>query len=193
MKLIVCEGPDDQSVIEGLLSHARISGVQIEHCGGVPKFNDYLRALPKRGDFVRQEVESLGIMLDADESRATCWQRIQDRVREAFGIELKAECKWAGNRPRIGAFIAGTGESGTLEDLALGAASKQQGFRCLDAYFRCLSDETGRPYYSGKARFRAWMASQSDYDLGLGMAAKNNYIPWDSAMFDSLRQFLVGL
>ena len=193
MKLIICEGQDDQSVIEGLLSHAGIAGIRIESCGGVPKFNDYLRGLPKRGDFVRREVEALGIVLDADQSRATCWQRIQDRVREAFGVELKAECEWEGNRPRIGAFIAGAGTAGTLEDLALEAAGGQNGFRCLDAYFRCLSDETGQTRYSGKARFRAWMASQSDHDLRLGKAATGGYIPWDSNAFDSLRQFLVGL
>jgi hypothetical protein len=193
MKLVVCEGEDDQAVIEGLARHAGLKDIRVEGCRGVDNFGQFLRGLPQRPEFTRREVSVLGIVLDADRDRAACWQRIQDRVREAFHVDLAAEGVFAGDRPRIGALITAVGNQGTLEDVVLEAVRNQPGFRCLEEYFRCLAAETGRPSYPAKARFRAWMASQADYDLRVGKAASGGYLPWTSAAFDSLRQFLIAL
>lgn len=190
MKLVVCEGPDDQAVIEGLLAVAGLAGITVEPCGGVPNFNRYLHTLPQRPEFTRHEVASLAIVLDADESRAGCWQRICDRVREGFGVELTAEGVLAGDRPKIGACIMGLGDRGTLEDLVLESLRSTKGFSCLEEYFQCLSAETGRPRYPAKARFRAWMASQADHDLRVGKAAAGGYIPLESPAFVPLRELL---
>lgn len=193
MKFVVCEGGDDQAVIEGLARHAGLKDIRVEGCGGVDNFGQYLRGLPQRPEFTRREVSALGIVLDADRDRAARWQQIRERVREAFHVDLAAESVFAGTHPKISALITAVGDQGTLEDVVLEAVRDQRGYRCLEEYFRCLAAETGRPAYPAKARFRAWMASQADYDLRVGKAAIAGYIPWEAPTFAGLRAFLRAL
>ncbi len=190
MKLVLCEGEDDQAVIEGLIKSGSVSGITVEQYKGTPKFREFLLALPQRGEFTRREVTSLGIQMDADTDRAAAWQRVKDCVKEAFGVELLREGKFAGSRLRIAGFITGVGDRGCLEDVCLEAVRDFPGFVCLDQYFQCLCRETGKTSFHGKARFRAWMASQSDFDLRVGKAAKEGHLPWNSPAFDGLRNFL---
>ena len=193
MKLLVCEGKDDQALLQGLVGQLGLEGVTIEPCEGVPSFDLFVRQLPKRGEFTRREVASLGIILDADLDRAACWQRIRERVQEAFQIELRGENQFAGDRPRIGGFIVGSGPSGNLEDLLLEACRDKPGFSCLSDYFACLAKAMPDATFKSKARFRAWMAAQSKYDLRAGKAAEEGYIPFDSPVFDELKSFLRAL
>lgn len=193
MKLVLCEGEDDQAVIEGLIENSGMSGIAVEQYKGTPKLREYLRALPQRPEFTRREVASLGIVMDADTARASAWQRVKDCVGQAFDVELLREAEFVSDLPRIAGFITGVGDQGSLEDLCLEAVRSSAGFVCLDQYFQCLCRETGKTSFPGKARFRAWMASQSDFDLRVGLAARKGHLPWDNPAFDGLRAFLRAL
>lgn len=190
MKLIVCEGADDQAVLEELLQHLGRQDVVVEQCKGVDNLGRYLRELQKRPEFVRQEVESLGVMIDADQNGDDAWRRVGALVKESFGVELRERGVSAGERPRIVGFVNGRDNRGTLEDVCLEALRGQPGFACLEEYFRCLEQTTDRKTYPAKARFRAWMAAQADFDLRTGKAAKQGYLPWESPAFEPLRDFL---
>ena len=194
MKLVICEGPGDVSVISGLAKASGLTDMSFEYYGGRNKLEAFLRELPKRPDFTRREVESLAVTIDAEQNGAASWQKVQNAIRQGFGIELTTRSVFQGDSPKIGGFvIAGSDDKGMLEDLCLASVQDKPGFPCLAEYFRCLVEKTERKEYHAKAKFRAWMASQSDFELHAGKAADKGYLPWDSAAFDSLRQFLKAL
>ncbi len=194
MKLVICEGEDDRSVIQGLCQFSKLENIQVEHCGGRTNLESYLRELPKRPEFTRNEVAGLAIVIDAETSAANSWQKIVNGVRQSFCIALDREGDFTGTPMRIGGFVVSADDgTGMIEDLCLQAVASQPGFECLEEYFRCLSEKTGSAGYPAKAKFRAWMASQSDFDLRVGRAADKGYLPWDSIAFEPLRQFLAKL
>jgi hypothetical protein len=194
MKLVLCEGPDDEAVIRGLCKDRALTGLTVEAYLGRDNLANVLAELPKRPEFVRQEVVSLGITLDANADADASWRLLCDAVRGSFGVSLTQRGVFVGSKPRIGGFIvSGPDGKGMLEDLCLGAVSAKPGYDCLEAYFKCLTERTGRKDYHSKAKFRGWMASQSDYELHVGKAAVEGYLPFDHAAFDPLRNFLVAM
>jgi hypothetical protein len=190
-KLVLCEGKDDQAVIEGLLGHLGIEAqVSVEAIRGRDKLGAYLRALSQRSDFARQEVESLGIILDADNDPEGGWRRIVDQVESVFKVSLPAPDTKVGTRPGIIATLVPAGRrTGMLESVCLESVSTQPEHRCFEEYVECVKRVTSREWHP-KARFRAWMASQADYDFLVERAARENLLPWEHEAFESLRQFL---
>ena len=194
MKLVLCEGEDDLAVIRGLCQARHLIGLTVEHFGGRNNLENVVRELPKRPEFVRQEVDSLAVTLDAEQSQDSSWQKVRETIRVGFGVTLPQQREFAGEKPKVAGFIVSRPDgTGMLEDLCLAAVSNQPGYQCLDDYFRCLAERTTRKEYHPKAKFRAWMASQTDFDLRVGKAAVEGYLPWDSPAFDSLAQFLATL
>jgi hypothetical protein len=194
MKLVLCEGPDEVSVLQQLCGARGIPGLTVEPYNGRNKLPNVLRELPKRPEYVQQQIESLAILLDANGNPTGAWQRVRDGVQEHLGVSLQGRGSLAGDKPRIAGYIvAGADGKGMLEDLCLLALNNEPGFECLNHYFRCLSEKTDRKEYHAKAKFRAWMSAQSDFDLRLGLAAEKGYVPWNSSSFDSLALFLASI
>lgn len=195
-KLVLCEGGDDKAIISGLCAAHGIDGISVEDYKGRDKLRTYVHGLRQRPDFVRGEIESVGITRDADEDGQAAWKSVQDAAKAAFGIVLKERGKTAGERPRVAGFIvARPGEDrGKLEDLCLAAVSQQAGYSCLEDYFHCLSEKTEKQTYDAKAKWQAWMASQRDYKLSLtDLATKPGGVSYTNPAFDSLRDFLRSL
>ncbi len=191
MKLLLCEGKDELSVIKELCETSGLPSLSVEEFGGKDRLRQVLAELPKRPDFVRKEVESLGILLDAEDDPAAMWQKLRNDVQATFAVDLTGEAVFAWDRPRIAGLLVGAKDGrGMLEDLCLEALSDQPGFPCLVEYFRCLSEKTGVTEFHAKARFRAWMASQSEYEFHVGKAAEAGFLPWANSAFDRLREFL---
>src|SRR6266851_6250789 len=189
MKLVLCEGPDDLEVIRELCKERGVTGLTIERYKGRDNLANVLSELPKRPEFARQEVVSLGITLDANAGGNAAWQLLCNAVRGSFGVSLTERGLFVGAKPRIGGFIvSGPDAKGMLEDLCLAAVSDQPGYPCLEAYFKCLTERTGKKDYHSKSKFRAWMASQSDYELYVGKAAAEGYLPFGHAAFNPLAQ-----
>jgi len=194
MKLVLCEGPDDEAVIRGLCKDRGLTGLTVEAYLGRANLADALVELPKRPEFARQEVVSLGITLDANADGNAAWQLLCNAVRDSFGVSLTERGVFVGAKPRTGGFIvSGPDGKGMLEDLCLASVSAKLGYPCLEAYFKCLTERTSRKQYHSKAKFRAWMASQSDYELYVGKAAVEGYLPFDHAAFNPLAQFLASM
>ena len=194
MKLVLCEGKEDMRVVLGLCAASNIVGLTVEECGGRNKLEGVLREMPKRPEFTRGEVESLAVMIDAETSNDASWQKIQNAVHLGFGYHPPTHGEFAGESLKIAGFvISGKEGVGMLEDLCLEAVSHLPGYSCLEEYFRCLAGKTEVKEYHAKARFRAWMASQKDFELGVSLAAGKGYVPWESPAFDPLRVFLRSL
>jgi len=182
-------------VISALCKALNIEGLHVEQYAGREKMRDVVCALPGRPEFAKGEIESIGITQDADEDGQAAWASVCDAAKAAFGVVLAERGKPAGQRPRVAGFILACpgADQGMLEDLCLAAASQKPGYSCLEDYFRCLTEKTGKPAYHPKARFRAWMASQSDYELHAGLAAEEGYVPFANPAFHPLRDFLRAL
>lgn len=193
MKLVICEGEDDVAVVQGILAHLNIGDIRVEPYKGTGNLSAFLHSLPQRGDFTRKEVESLGVIIDADNDGHAAWRKLSDLVQRSFGVALPAPRAVAGEAPRIAGFVTAVGNAGALEDVCLEAVRTQPGYPCLEEYFRCLTEHHAGRKFGGKAKFRAWMASQADYDLRVGKAAAQGYLPWESPAFDPLREFLRAL
>ena len=194
MKLVLCEGKDEVSVMEGLCEASGLSGLTVEPIHGKDKLREVLTELPKRPEFARKEVESLGILLDAGQDPTAMWQKLRHDVQATLGPALTDQAVFAGERPKVaGLLVGGKDGRGMLEDLCLEAVRSQPGFPCLEDYFRCLAEKTGQEEYHSKARFRAWMASQSEFEFHVGKAAEKGFLPWANPAFDRLREFLKKL
>lgn len=191
MKLVLCEGLDDVAVVTQLCKASKLQGLRVEQIGGRNNLQSFLREMRKRPEFVRQEIEIIAILLDANSDPAATWQKLRNDVQSTFGSHLDAPVRPVGERPRVaGMLVSASNGRGMLEDLCLEAVSDQPGFACLKQYFTCLSRETGRKEYPAKARFRAWMAAQTEFDLRVGKAAEGGYLPWDHPAFGELKRFL---
>jgi hypothetical protein len=194
MKLVLCEGNDEVSVLRELCGARGIPDLTFEPYKGRDNLPNVLRELPKRPEYAQQQIECLAILLDANGNPNGAWQRVLDGVREYLGVRLSERGLFVGDKPSIAGYIvAGPDGTGMLEDLCLMALKRVPGFDCLDQYFACLSEKTDRKDYHAKAKFRAWMSAQSDFDLRLGLAAAKGYVPWGSSAFDPLAQFLASI
>ncbi len=194
MKLVLCEGNEDLLVVSGLCAASDIAGLTVEHCAGRNNLERVLMEMPKRPEFTRGEVESLAVLIDAEISKDASWEKIQNAVHLGFGFRPPTHGELAGESLRIAGFvISGKGGVGMLEDLCLEAVSHLSGYACLEEYFRCLVEKTKVKEYHPKAKFRAWMASQRDYELKVSLAADKGYVPWESPAFNLLREFLRSL
>lgn len=191
MKLVLCEGKDEIAVITELCKAREIGGLTVEHYGGIPNVWNVIEQLPKRPAYAQKEIESLAILMDGDDDPDAAWQRLCDVVRKHLKVSLPGRGRFAGDKPQVAGYvIAGVEGKGMLEDLCLRAVSGTPGFNCLDEFFRCMAEKTDKKEYHAKARFRAWMSTQSDYDLGVGLAATRGHLPWESPAFDPLVEFL---
>ncbi len=194
MKLVRGERNDEVAVLQELCGAREIPGLTVEPYNGRNNLINVLRELPKRPEYAQQQLESLAILLDANGNPAGAWQRVSNGVQEHIGVTLPERGSFAGDRPKIAGYIvAGPDGKGMLEDLCLLALNSVPGFDCLHNYFGCLAEKTDRKEYHTKAKFRAWMSAQSDYDLRLGLAAEKGYVPWSSSTFDVLAQFLARI
>lgn len=191
MKIVLCEGKDEVDVFNGLCSQAGIAGITVEDYGGRGKLESFLEDFIVRPEFTRQEIVSLAITMDADDDGDAAWRKLENAVRNCFGVELSAPGIFAGELPRIAAFvIAGGDGKGMLETVCLEAVCDRPEYACLEEYFRCLAEKTETKTHHPKQRFHAWLASQTKELYRTGEAARREFVPYESPAFDRLREFL---
>ena len=191
MKFVLCEGKDEVNVLDGLCAQSSISGLTVREYGGRNNLGGFIEQSKKLREFTSQEVGSLAIVMDADNDADASWQRIRDVVRAGFSVELSAPGAWTGETPRVAGFvIAGGDGKGMLETLCLEAVSDRPGYVCLEDYFKCLTQKTGKSDYHPKQHFHAWLASQTKELYRVGEAARREFVPYESKAFDRLREFL---
>jgi len=191
MKLVLCEGKDDQAVIVGLCGHSNILDLIIEPYAGRGNLERTVRNLSVRPEFTREEVDSLAILIDADTDAEASFQKLKNAIQQGLGIAIAVPGVFVGENPRVAGFVVGdqTGQ-GMLEDLCLESVQDRSDWKCMQDYFQCLREKTGKKDHHSKAKFKAWMASQTEFDYRVGLAAEHGYIPWESTAFDGLREFL---
>jgi hypothetical protein len=192
MKFVFCEGKDDKAVIESLAKHMALD-VRVEDIGGRDKLSNFLRELPKRPEFVQQQVTAMGIFRDANGDSKAAFQSVQDALRHNNFIPPDADGTFSNGTPRVGICIVGVDGRGMIEDVCLKSVSDRPEFPCVEEYFNCIAKKSSRSKFSSKARVRVWMASHVDYEYHVGKAAEEGYWPWENSAFDAIKNFLKAL
>lgn len=193
-RFVFCEGGDDLAVVKGLARSIDVSDLHIEPYLGKNNLRHFLQNVKLRPEFAQNKVASIGIIRDADEDGSAAFQSVCDALR-ANGFKTPGgNGGFAMNGIRVGVLIVGPNKGrGMVEDLCLNSVSDRREFPCVDNYFRCITEKSGRIDFSSKAKVRVWMSSHEDYEFYVGKAAEKGYWPWESPVFDSMKEFLRAL
>jgi hypothetical protein len=180
------------AVVRGLASQLKLD-IQVEEYGGKNNLPLFLESLQKRPDFAQQKVGAMAILRDANGDSQASFASVRARLEQNGFPFPDRDAAFSESPLRVGIFIVGVNGRGMIEDVCLNSVSDRPEFSCVDNYFNCITQKSGRSDFSSKAKVRVWMASQADYEYHVGKAAEEGYWPWDSPAFDSLKNFLRAL
>ena len=192
-KQLFVEGRDDERFFGSFLRYLGLSGIQIRAYGGRGGIGSFLRILASEPDF--GQIQSIGIVMDADNSAASALQSIQDNLRNA-GLPVPADLATpAAGPPAVSAFVLpDNSNSGELENLCLAALAEDPAMPCVDDFIRCLNTKPiPRPRKPAKARMHAFLASRERAYLRFGEFAESSAFPWNHPAFAALSNFLQNL
>ena len=192
-KQLVVEGRDAEVFFYALLSDMRMTDVQIQNFGGVSELRGFLKALRNMPDFA--QVVSLGIVRDAVTNAAAAFQSVCSALSGA-NLPIPEQIMMpAGGPLRVSVLILPDGKTpGMLETICLQSVQGDPVMECIELYFECVQQRmSALPGNIPKAKVQAFLASRSTPGLRLGEAAHAKYWPWDSPVFDHVREFVQGL
>lgn len=189
--VLLVEGKDEELLLGLLLEPLGVHGIQIENVKGKDNFGNVIRALPDRPDFATKEVGILAVIRDADQNSDSAHQSLADHLANA-GFPRPAEArKIEEGNPRNATFIIAKSDgTGMLEDLCLSSMEGAAGYDCLQPFFDCAASQDLRPSNLNKARVRAWLSLQHEWDLSVGEAARKGLWKLDHPAFSDLKEFL---
>ena len=190
---LLVEGRQDVQFFGAFLRYLEIHDTQVRDYEGKDNLLRYLRAFTGLVGF--PQVESIGIVRDADDSAQSALQSVLGSLRYAGLPEPADFALPAAGPPRVSIFIMPDNSgNGALEKLCLSALADETAMSCVDEFLQCVNDRTGGgPRDADKARIHAFLASREDPELRLGEAAQRGYIPWNHPAFTDLAQFLRDL
>jgi hypothetical protein len=187
------EGREEELLLLALLEHLNIIEIEVNSFGGKNNFRRFLRTFVNTPGF--DEVQSLGVVRDADDSPETAFQSVRDSL-DSLTLPVPSEMLLPANgSPMVNVFIMPDNSNpGALEDLCLTALKEEPAMGCVSGFMECVQRSVPRaPTNVSKARMHAFLASREDPELRLGEAARRGYLPWDDAAFDQLIGFLRSL
>jgi hypothetical protein len=193
-RLLVVESHDAFEFFKALLRHLNLlESIEIRNMGGIRELSEYLKTLKAISGFA--EVESMGIVRDAETDVTAAFRSVCGSLAHN-GLAAPTEPRAiAEGMPRVGVFLFPDCErAGTLETLCLDSVIADPAMPCVEDYFQCLSNRgVSLPCNMSKARVHSFLASRTRPNLLLGQAAQVGYWPWESTVFDRLKQFFQTL
>lgn len=204
-KVLLVEGRDAWEFFKALLDDLGLANtIEIRNYGGITELAPYVRTLPAISGF--REVVSLGITRDAelnaqDAFRAVCQALENARSREPRTLlhgRLSAPSspmtKTSGVLSVSVFILPDCVSPGMLETVCLASVTDDPAMPCVEQYFECLKGGGApTPGNISKARVQAYLSSRPKPGLLLGEAAHRGYFPWQSAVFEPIKQFLRAL
>ena len=194
-KLLLVEGVDEVRLFGALAKNIGLDAdVQIRGYGGRNALRRLLANIWRVPGY--PDLESLGIVMDADDSAASA----QDRIRGALSaadlpVPAAPLQSAAGDESPKACYLIlpPDGETGALEDVCLASVAEDPAMDCVEDYFDCVERTAlggPRANWASKARVHAFLSSRERPDLRLGDAAENGIWPFDAPAFDSLKAVL---
>jgi|GEM_PF-1142134 len=204
--LVLCEGKEDRLVFEKIASLAGLADLEFEDYGGKDNLPAFLKAFKARPEFTRKEFKTLAVTRDADDCYDDAWKSLCGTLKTSFDLQpatpgemIEVHDPDYEQDPAINLtawILPGPGRSGMLETLCLESVSDHPAYACLTQYFECLIQNMNVNDFHPKAKFHAWVVSQTDFkdkDYKIEKAVKEDRFQWDHTAFDELRSFLKGL
>ena len=183
---------DDRNFFEALVEHLELANVQIQVSDGRDRLREFLGALVLAPEF--RTVGSVAIVRDADESADGAFQSIQDSLAHAGLTVPDRPAAAVGQDPSVSVLILPGGEAtGMLETLLCRTFATAAVDRCIDAFFRCVEQSGTAIHRPDKARAHAWLATQPEPQVSVGVAAKKGYWNLDHDAFGDIHRFLRSL
>jgi hypothetical protein len=193
-KVLVVEGKDDRNFFEALIGNLSLSNIQIKDIGGKTQLNARLKALKNTSGF--SEVESIGVVRDANNNPNGAFQSVCSALRNANLPVPTRALRPAGQRPEVRIMILPEENTpGMLEDICLRAVEANPAMPCVTQYFECLQDKGLSPPDNllSKAKVQTFLASKREEVKSLGIAAQKGYWSWDNNAFDHVKEFLQNI
>lgn len=192
--VLLVEGPDDQLVFKKLAELEGVPDLQIISMRGNTNWQKRIRPLQNTSGFAN--VTSIGLIQDADNDFSSVFDSLKDCLRTLnFPFPDVAGSVQIDGQRRGGIFVCHNGErTGELEDICLAALDTDERIECVNMFIHCLDNVRGtRHPEASKAKIAAFLASQDQPWLKLGLAAEKMLLPLDNAAFRPARDFLNDL
>ena len=192
-KLVAVEGLEEVAFFDALAQDLSIPGIQVKDYAGKNKLGHFLKALVRTPGF--REVDSLGIVRDADDNAKSAFQSVESALSNAGLNVLTKSGDRARAKPRVSILILPDGRRrGMLEDVCLDWVRSQPAFPCIEELFHCVL-EVGdpQPRNMSKAQAYAYLATREDPGRRVGEAAKCGTWPFQHSAFKVVRDFLKTL
>ena len=192
-KLLLVEGRDEERFFPSLFNYLGISNVQIVSYQGTPNFRRNLRAFMVTEGF--DQLGSIGIVRDADQSAASALQSIQAHLGN-LGLPVPDTFMTpTGSAPSVSVFVMpNNADKGALEKLCLESLQDDPAMRCTEEYVKCLIDALDElPENMDKAKMHAFLSSREKFYLHIGEAADAGCFDWNHPSFAQLAGFLQSL
>ncbi|MCL4239329.1 MAG: hypothetical protein KJ047_13900 [Anaerolineae bacterium] len=192
-KLLVVEGTDARVFFDVLLEQMGLADtVQTQDFGGFTELPSFLRTLLGTSGF--SQVISLGIVRDAENNAQSAFQSVCGSLRKAGLSVPQRPMVSASGSPSVSVFVLPDCTSpGMLETLCFQSVESDPIMPCVAEYFECVAANSSVPGNMDKPRLQAFLASRSRPGLSLRDATKAGHWPWNSPVFDPLKQFLRAL
>ena len=189
---LLVEGNDQRNFFEAFVDHLSLGNVQVQNFGGTNELRGFLLTLVNAPGF-RQNVQSIGIVRDAETSPDEAFQSVQNSLRNAgLAVPDRPEGQY-GTDPTVAVqILPGEHRAGMLETLLCESFSHTPEDRCIADFFKCveITWSNGAIRRPEKARARAYLTTKPEPHLSAGVATKRGYWELDHVAFADVREFL---
>jgi len=194
-KLIIVEGEEDEKIFRQLISHFKLTDIQVSPTQGKTKLRSYLKALKTLREFYN--VVSIGIVRDADENPDGAFQSVCSALKHVGLAAPRQPLISAGERPATSVLILpDINQKGMLEDIFLKSIENSTEMECVNKYFDCLKRNNlslPKDIEMSKARVHVYLASKPRPDLRLGESVSAGYWNLENNIFKKIKDFLYQL
>ncbi len=197
-KIVLVEGKDEKIFFDKLCVHIeKQADIQILDFGGITQFRKYLKSLKASSSYRSMNVNSLGVIRDAELDMGSAFQSVCDALKASGFAVPSHPSEMVDGDPNISVFILPDCQNqGMLETLCWQAVARSDdsAIPCVHQYLDCLKKSSALPKNADKARLHTFLASRKEPGLLVGEATgKSGYWNLDSSVFKPLKKFLQTL
>ncbi len=193
-KLVLVEGMDEVNILNSLFSAWNIQDIEVREAGGKHNMRPNLKAISINDSF-RDNVYSVGIIRDADESFDDTWASICGALSDANLPVPQEPMISTSDTPNVTVMILPNNEDqGMLEDVFAKSIDNRL-INCVDTYYNCMREqEAFKTKNLAKSQIYTYLSVKEDPSLRLGeSAAKSGYWGFDHQAFSEIKTFLESL
>ena len=188
-KVLFVEGKDEVNVFSSILKDAGINVMEVRAVGGKYQLANEMPSAVKQSSFAN--VESIGIVQDADDDEAAAFTRICNVLRKC-GLPVPPAINEIVTRDSLNVGILvlpGGGKVGYLEDVFLEACNAFPELECVDNFFTCLSTKNTLNVNS-KRRAYALLVGLGITENRLGQGFDSGELKAGHAAYNFIREFV---